>query len=568
MKTFITKWKYYFIFTGIFSLFINILTLTAPIHMLEMYDRVLSSASVPTLVLITGVALGALIILGILEEIRSMLLILAGVDIDKSLSNKVLAGMIKDAAQLENSGYSQGLQDVRVLRNFLGGHAINCLFDAPWTPFYLLVVFLFHFKLGLIGTIGGILIFILGYINEKVTRKPLQNANVIANVSNREVNSFLRNANAIRSMGMLQGVRARWKKVNDLIMSEQTLASTRAGLLQACIKPLRIGFQIFMLAAGAYYVLLHEVTGGGMIAATIIIGRALQPVEIAIASWKQIVEAKESYSRLNALIAKEMIQQVSMELPAPQGRLTGEAVVFGAAGKPILKGIFFDVLPGEFLGLIGPSAAGKSTLGRLMVGIWKPYSGIIRLDGADIFQWDQDRLGKYIGYMPQDVELFTGTVSENIARMGEVDMEKVVAAAQLTQVHEMILRLPNAYDTQLGGDRGVVLSGGQRQRIALARAVYDDTRLVVFDEPNSNLDEDGEKALLQMLQILKMKKITTVIISHKLNILAYVDKILVLKDGQTLMFGPRNEVLQKLIPPNPQQKMIQPPPNAVITKTA
>lgn len=551
MKKFIGKWIHYFIFAAVFSAFINVLMLTMPLHMLQMYDRVLGSGSVPTLVVITAAALFALIIMGFLESIRSRLLVIAGIDIEKTLSEMVLGGMIKDTAQLESSGYSQGLQDIRILRNVLGGSAIFCIFDAPWVPIYLAVVYSFHFKLGVLGTVGAVLIFFLGLLNEQFTHKPLKQANMVANMSNQEVGTYLRNAQVVRSMGMVGGVTSRWHKMNDVVISLQTQASNRAGMISAFTKPVRSGLQVCLLAIGAYYVVRQECTGGVMIAASIITGRALMPVEMAIGTWKQLVEARDAYGRLNELISKKAFLPDTMELPAPEGRLTAEGVTFAAAGRAILKGIFFDLAPGESLAMIGPSAAGKSTLGRLMIGIWKPYSGSMRLDGADVFTWDQERLGKHIGYIPQDVELFSGTVAENIARMGEADSEKVIEAAKLAQVNDMVLHFPNGFDTRIGPG-GIVLSGGQRQRIAMARALYDNPRLVVMDEPNSNLDEEGEKALLMVLQALKQAKVTTVVISHKINLLALVDKILVLKDGQTVMYGPRNEILQKLIPANPQ----------------
>ncbi|MFH0728832.1 MAG: type I secretion system permease/ATPase [Pseudomonadota bacterium] len=561
MRRFVAKWKNYFIFTGIFSAFINLLALTTPLHMLQMYDRVLSSGSVPTLVLITGAALGALMVMGILDYLRSRLLVLAGVDIDNTLSEMVLAGMIKDAAQMENKGFSQGLQDVRVLRNFLGGHAIFCLFDAPWTPFYLWVVFLFHVNLGIVSTAGAVIIFALALINERVSRKPLNEANQVAVISNSQVSTFTRNAQAVRSMGMIGGVTRHWKKTNILVIALQTLASNRSGLLSALTKPVRMGLQVLLLAIGAYYVVQHEVTSGVMVAASIITGRALQPVEMAIGTWKQMVDAKAAYGRLSQLINAELITPAQMELPPPTGRLTAENVVFAAGGKPILKGVFLDLLPGESLGLLGPSGAGKSTLARLLLGLWKPHAGAVRLDNADIYTWDQERLGRYIGYVPQDVELFPGTLADNIARMGEVDSEKVIAASRLANVHELILKFPSGYDTPLGSNR-FMLSGGQRQRIALARALYDAPRLVIMDEPNSNLDDEGERALLLALAELKKRGVTTVIISHKINILANTDKLLVLKEGQTLMYGPRNEVLQKLLPPPPQ-----PVPSSTMVRT-
>lgn len=544
MKSFWHKWRFYFLFAFFFSLFINILQLTFPIYMLTIYDRVLASYSMPTLVAITVGAVFALLVMGLLDFTRSRLLVRAGVDVDQTLSGTVLDAQLKDAARVDKQGYSHGLKDVNTLRNFLGGNAIFFLFDAPWVPIYLLIIYLLHPVLGMVATAGAVLLACLAFLNEKLTRKPLDQANQVNSAAQRFIQACQRNGEAVRSMGMLPGVAQRHQALNDRVIKQQTLASRRAGALQSSSKTLRMMMQVTIYGVGAYLVLQGESTAGTMIAASIIMGRGLQPIEMGIGSWKQMVEAQGAYKRLDQLLRHNQPQD-TMDLPQPEGRLQAEGVTLALGGRYVLRNVAFDLEPGESLALIGPSAAGKSTLCRLILGIWPATAGKVRLDGADIYAWEQEKLGPYIGYLPQDVELFNGTVSDNIARMGAVDSEKVVTAAQKAGVHDMILNLPNGYDTQIG-EAGTVLSGGQRQRIGLARALYGDPCLLVLDEPNASLDDAGEKALLGVFKTLKDENVTLVVTSHKPSLLSGVDKVLMLKAGQVAMYGPRQEVFQRL----------------------
>jgi PrtD family type I secretion system ABC transporter len=545
MKKYLKHWRGYIIYGGFFSLFINILQLTFPIYMLQIYDRVLSSYSMPTLYAITVAAVLSLIVMSALEFVRSRLLVRCGVAIDQALSRDVLDNVLKQAALAGVPPNQASLRDVNTLRNFFGGNAIFTLFDIPWTPLFLAVIYILHPLLGLVATGGAVLLVVFALINEKVTCKSLDTANMVNGFSMKFVDTARRNAGAVRSMGMLGGVTTRWQGFNDNVMKLQTQASRQAGLVQSLSGWLRQSMQVFIYGVGAWLTLKGAATAGCMIAASIIMGKALAPVQMGIASWKSMVEARGAWKRLDGLFGQPATV-TGMELPDPQGQLTAEHVSLALQGAYILRDINFALQPGESLGLIGPSGAGKSTLCRLLLGIWPASAGKVRLDGADIYTWDQEKLGPHIGYLPQDVELFSGTVADNIARMGAVDSEKVIAAARQAGVHELVLNFPRGYDTRIG-EGGVVLSGGQRQRIGLARVLYGRPRLVVLDEPNSNLDDEGERALLNSWPQLKAQGTTLVVVSHKPGLLAGVDKILMLKAGRMVMFGPRDAVFQKLM---------------------
>ncbi|MBF0111316.1 MAG: type I secretion system permease/ATPase [Desulfamplus sp.] len=559
MTKFILKWSKYFVVAGIFSMFINILSLTFSVYMLAIYDRVLSSYSMPTLMTITVAAIIALIVNAMLFFLRSRLLVMAGVDIDNTLSSPVFKEMLKDSCSVQKSGYSAGLRDVNILRNYLGGNAIFALFDMPWMPIFLLFVYMVHPIMGMVATGGVVIVFILGITQELLTRKRLEMANNINNAAGNFTSLCLRNSEAVGSMGMLGGVNARWQALNNQVITLQTKASNAAGVLQSISQTFRTGMQVIIYGVGAYLTLKNECTPGVMIASSIIMGRALAPVDQAMSTWKMTLEARSSYRRLKELI-KKADTRVPMALPDPVGKLDVEAASLVVNGNYLLRNITFSLAPGEVMGLIGPSGAGKTTLSRVLLGIWPSMGGKVRLDGSDVYAWDQEHLGKFIGYLPQDVELFPGTVSQNIARLGELDPEGVILAAQKAGVHELIQHFPNGYDSMIGGGPGsIILSGGQRQRVALARALYGKPRLVVLDEPNSNLDEAGEKALMQTIAILKHEKVTTIIVTHKPSILISVDKVLVMQYGQVARFGPRHEIIQ--IAGQPPQTP-QPPPQA------
>lgn len=546
MKKYLKKFSKYFIFAGIFSFGINILSLTFSVYMLAIYDRVLSSYSMPTLLTITVAAMLALVVQSVLENLRSRLLVFLGIDIDKSLSKLVFSAMVKDACGIQRTGYSSGLRDVNLIRNYLSGSGMFALLDLPWTPIFFIFIYLVHPVMGFVALGGAAASITIGVLQDFMTRKKIDEANNMNTLSNSFNSICLRNCESVSAMGMLAGVESKWDAINDNVIELQTDASNLAGVLQSVARGIRTSMQVIIYGVGAYLTLKNECTAGVMIASSIIMGRALAPIDQGMATWKQSLEALSAYKRLDSLLGKENSAD-KMLLPDPVGKLNVENVSLIVNNQYILKNISFSLEPGEIVGLIGPSAAGKSSLSRVLLGIWPSMGGKVRLDGADMYQWDQEQLGKFIGYLPQDVELLPGTISQNIARFGEIDAEKVITAAKKAGVDDLILHLPSGYDTMIGGVAGsVVLSGGQRQRIALARALYGDPRLVVLDEPNSSLDEAGEIALMQSIAQLKNEKVTTIIVTHKPNILSFVDKILVLQYGQVARFGPKSEFFQSV----------------------
>ena len=460
---------------------------------------------------------------------------------------------LKHAAAVPGGAGSRGnLRDVQQLRNFLGGNAVFAFFDLPWMPIYFALIFVLHPALGWVAVGGGIIVFILGVLTERLTRTRLENATRLNAMAAGFTGAALRNASIVRAMGMVGHVTARWRRLNDAVIGLQTRASHKAGLLRAVSKSLRTGLQVAIYAVGAYLTVMHESTAGVMIAASIVMGRALAPIDQAMATYKQSLDARSSYNHLKELLDTPPAPP-SMDLPAPAGELTAENLFLTINGRPLVRGVSFRLPAGQSLAIIGPSAAGKSTLCKLLLSIWAPTAGKVRIDRADIHSWDSEKLGPYIGYLPQDVELFAGSVAENIARMGDVDSQKVIAAAQMAGVHSMVLGLPKGYDTQIG-EHGAALSGGQRQRIGLARALYGDPRLVVLDEPNSNLDEEGEQQLARAVLNLKQRNATVVLVTHKPSILNIVDNIIVMQEGQIALSGPRQAVLEKLAAMRHQQE--------------
>lgn len=545
MDAFLATCKKIFGYAMLFSMFINILQLTFSIYMLQVYDRVLTSCNVSTLVVITLAAVVALATLAVLEWIRSRLLIRAGVEFERILSFPVLDAELRMASALQKQPDRGEIRDVQTLRTFLGSNAVFAFLDMPWMPIYFLLIFILHPAMGMVAVAGGALVLTFGILTQRVAAPNLLEANSI----NRQAAALLagatRNAPTVRAMGMIGAVSARWHALNARVIHLQTCASRRVGLLHSISKSLRIGLQVAIYALGAYLAITHQSSAGIMIASSIIMGRALAPLDQAMATYKQSLEARAAYRRIRATLAAHDAAE-NMPLPAPRGDLHAESVSFAVGSTPILQGVSFHLRPGTALAVIGPSASGKSTLCKLLLGIWPLNGGSIRLDGADVATWESERLGNFLGYLPQDVDLFAGTVAENIARMGRVNSDQVVRAARLAGVHELILRLPAGYDTPVG-EYGQGLSGGQRQRIGLARALYGDPRLIVLDEPNSNLDEEGELRLMQCLTRLWQEGRTVVLVAHKPAILAAVDEILVLQQGGSpLFYGPRHTVLQKM----------------------
>lgn len=536
-----------FIAAGFFSLFINLLMLTAPLYMLQVYDRVVTSRSLETLLFLTLIMLFMFAVLGVLEWVRSRILVRISNQLDQYLSQRVYSAMFELGIRSPNQRTSQPLSDLTSLRQFMTGNGVFAFFDVPWLPVYIGVLFIFHPAFGWFAIAAAVILLCIAILNERTTKKILAEANGENVKAQSLATSNLRNAEVLHAMGMLPSIMGRWHQQHQLFLEKQTEASDKAGVFSNLSKVLRMVFQSLILGVGAYYVVLNEMSPGMMIAGSILLGRALAPLDLLIGSWAGFNNARAAHGRLGELLEIIPANQRNMELPAPQGRVTVESLVVVPPGAktPALRGVSIDVLPGEQVGIVGPSAAGKSTLARAMLGIWPSSSGAVRVDGAEIQHYNADEIGPHIGYLPQDIELFDGTVSENIARFGEVDANKVVAAAKLAGVHELILRLPEAYDTVIGADSGA-LSGGQRQRIGFARALYDSPKIIVLDEPNSNLDEQGESALAKTMQLLKQEGATVFVISHRSSILRHIDKLLVLRDGQVQFFGPRDEVMQKL----------------------
>lgn len=536
-----------FLFIGAFSLAINLLTFVAPLYMMQLFDRVLSSRSIDTLVMLTVIACAALAVLSLIDGIRSQILARIGTWLSDLLGPRVLGGALQAVLRGDGARAGQGLRDLATLRGFLTGPAITPLMDVPWAPIFLLALFTLHPVLGFVGLGGGALLFLLAIANEVLTKRPLQEAGVAAGRTQHRTEAALRNAEVVRSMGMLAGVVRLWQHDNAAASAAQIEAGNRGALILAVSKFLRLTVQTTIMGVGAWLVIEHDVSPGAMFASSFLLGRALAPVENAIGTWRSLVTARIAYRRLGELLALTPTSAPGMALPAPAGELRVEGASYVPAGAtaPTLRGVSFTLAPGQVLGIIGPSAAGKSTLARLIAGSWQPSAGHVRLDGASIAVWLDAGGSRHFGYLPQDVELFAGTVRENIGRLGEAEASAVVEAARLAGLHETIMRLPRGYDSEIG-EAGLRLSGGQRQRIGLARALFGNPRLVVLDEPNASLDSEGEAALLDAIAHLKAQGTTVVIIAHRSNVLALADKLLVLRHGAVDLFGDCGEVIAQL----------------------
>lgn len=550
LRTIILACRHALYVVGAFSFFINILMLTTSIYMLQVYDRVLASRSLDTLIYLTLAALIALMALALLDIARSRILVQVSHWLDNALSPPALQKSADTI--LKGHGYgSQALRDITTVRQFISGAGIFSLFDMPWVPIYLLAILYLSPLLCLLATIGAILLFATAVANEMLTRQMLVEANTKALAAQYYVDASLRNAEVIQAMGMMPNIIRHWSGLNNVVLQLQTVASNRAGALLAITKFMRFALQILMLALGAYLVIGNSLTGGGMIAGTILLSRALAPVEQGVSVWKQMLAARLAYQRLQKHFSLSIRPESKIKLPVPKGVLTIDDMSYQLANMdhPVLANISIQIRPGEMIAVIGPSGAGKSSLARLIVGALKATKGDIRLDGVDTYSWERTDFGRHVGYVPQDIELFNGTVKDNIARMAEVNDAAVIAAAQLAEVHELILKLPKGYDTKIGGN-SFVLSGGQRQRIALARAIYQMPRLLILDEPNSNLDSEGEAALVRTLTAMRESGATQVIISHKPAIVKQVDRIIFIVEGKIQLAGPRDKVLAELQKPS------------------
>jgi ATP-binding cassette, subfamily C, bacterial len=536
----------YFVTVAIFSLAINLLYLATPLYMLQMYDRVIPSSSTVTLVMLTIAVLVALLALAILDIVRAGVLARAGIRLDRLMAARIVTAVIDNAAAA-GGARSQPLRDADTFRQYVTGAGIHAVFDLPWAPIYIAVIFMLHPLLGGFALACAFVLLAMALINERLVKPSLNESNEAAGQNYSFTEMSLRNAEVVRAMGMTEGLLNRWRRDRNRMMERQLAAADRGSAISGLIRFLRLSMQSLILGLGAYLVIERVVTVGSMFAASILLGRALQPVEQIVGSWRGMIAARDAFGRVFFLRAAAPFPPTHLALPRPQGQISVDQLsyVLPRASRPLLYNINFRVEPGEAVGVIGPSGAGKSTLARQIVGVLRPTAGSVRLDGADIGTWPRSAVGQYIGYLPQDIELFSDSVAANIARFQLASDEAVIEAARLAGVHDMILHLPDGYETWVG-DGGAVLSGGYRQRIGLARAVFGSPSLVVLDEPSSNLDAEGDAALAECMVKLKMARISTVIISHRPATIAVVDKILLLVDGRIEAFGPRSEVLARL----------------------
>jgi ATP-binding cassette subfamily B protein len=548
-----------FLYIGLFSFSINFLLLLMPLYSLQVLDRVLSTGSMETLFWLTVIMIAAFLAASFLQTLRSLILIKVGEWMDINLSKSLLAMSLANAARTDVRG-TQNLRDLGKIKGFLTGSGLLSFFDAPWSVIALLVLFIIHPQLGYITFFGCVLLLILAYLNEISIRKLLDEANE-ANVKNFiQVDIAMRNAEAIESMGMTGRISEYWHQINNKVTNLQNLASCRSAIVQSGSRVLRLSLQIAITGWGAYLAVHNEITSGSIIAASILSGRTLSPFEAAISSWKSFVDVRKSYHRLSGELENMGEQLPGISLSAPEGFLSIDKLFYNVEGrkKPVLKNISLSLTPGDSLGIIGPSAAGKSTLARLCVGTLKPDDGVVRFDNGDVCAWRREEFGKYVGYLPQNIELFSGTIRSNIARMNfNAADEIVIKAAQMAYAHELIMMLPNGYDTDIGAG-GAALSAGQRQRIALARAFFGTPKLLVLDEPDSNLDSEGEYALIRALDNARMNNITTIVITHRKRLLKYLNKLLALKDGEVMMFGHTQDVIAALTIPGNEPAKITP----------
>jgi PrtD family type I secretion system ABC transporter len=535
------------LYIAAFSFFINLLFLVPAMFTLQVFDRVISTHSQETLlVLLVGTCV-ALFILLLLDYVRNRMQNVLGNIVDERLSPPVVNAIVAKTARSPLGSRMEGIRDVAALRNVFAANGLIALFDAPWVVVYVVVIWGFHPSLGIGAACAALLMLTLAWLNDRFSRRALEGLQKDGRRASQYVESSLRNAEVLQALGMTERLLERWRELQNQVARLQTSASRSSVAFTATTRFTRQAIQIFMLSLGAYLVLTQQASAGIMIATTILLGRAVQPVEQLVGSWRMLTDARAAYRRLRELAKDFDHHEPRLTIPRPEGSLVAEGVAYRAPGsdKTILVNIVLSLAPGEALAIIGPSAAGKSTLARLLTGVWAPSAGTVRLDGADIAYWPRQDLGPWIGYVPQDVELFDGSVADNIGRLGAIDSEAVVAAAKRANAHEMILALAQGYDTPVG-EQGSRLSPGQRQRVALARALYGDPRLVVLDEPNSNLDGAGEIALAQALSGLRREGVTSVVVTHRPSLIAHVDKILVLEAGRVQQFGPASEVMKAM----------------------
>jgi PrtD family type I secretion system ABC transporter len=533
----------------VFSLFINLLMLTGPLFMLQVFDRVLSSGSIPTLLALTLLVVVLYALYGFLEFVRSRVVARVARVTDESLRERVFDAVAWHAVHQSPEVRARPLQDLQVTRQFLQSPGPFALLDMPWTPVYLLVIYLMHPVLGLVSTIAVALLVVIAYVNDRVTRQHLQQSHRAVQRADVVSDESRTNAEVATVLGMLGAIRRRWLVAQDEALDSQMMAGDRGGMLTSASRALRLMFQSLILAAGAYLAVKQQISAGTMIAASILMARALAPVEMAVAHWAAFQGCRQAWARLKTCLNETPHNLARMDLPAPQGRVTVENLTAFAPGadKQILSGISFDLPAGSGLGIIGPTGAGKSTLARVIVGAWPALRGTVRLNGAAMDQWDPQVLGAHLGYLPQEVELFDGTIAENIARFSpDPDPRAIVKAAEEASIHDLVLKMADGYNTQIS-EGGARLSAGQRQRIGLARALYGEPTLVVLDEPNSNLDAHGESALIQAMESVRERGGTVIVVAHRPSAISVLDQLMMIRDGQMVAFGPKDEVLKKVM---------------------
>jgi len=529
---------------------VNVLMLAGPLYMLQVYDRVLTARSVPTLVALSIFLFGAYLFQAVLDIIRSRIVVRSARLLDRRLETTVHRSVLHLAIYSHNKAEAQvPVRDLDQIRAFLNGPGPVAIVDMPWMPLFLALCFLIHPWLGLVALVGGLLLVTVALLNERASRVPARAAANDAALRSATIEADRRNSESVKAMGMGPALAKRWTKINDRYIRAQGHASDVVNKFASASRVLRLVSQSAILGLGAYLVIRQELTAGSMIAASIMMGRALAPIETAIANWRSFISARQSISRLSTILARLPAASIATTLPPPTRSLDVENVAVAAPGSQtvIVKDANFKLVAGDVLGIVGPNGAGKTSLIRALIGVWPPVRGEVRVDGAPFDQWSADHIGRHIGFASQTAELFEGTVAENISRMeSSSDSEAVLRAAQLAGIHDMILRLPNGYDTRIG-EGGAVLSAGQRERVAIARAVFGDPFLVVFDEPNANLDHDGEVTLQKSVRELKARGAIVIIVAHRPSALANCDKVLYLANGTQQAFGPRDEVLQKIL---------------------
>jgi ATP-binding cassette subfamily C exporter for protease/lipase len=530
---------------GVFSGCINLLLLMPALYMLQVYDRVLTSRNEGTLLALSALLVALLAVEALLDWVRSRLLGAMGGRLDDRLDGQVFDAAFKRSLSGQPGTPTEAFNDLAKIREFIAGKGLLAIFDAPWAPVFLVAIFLLDGTLGIFAMIAMLILVALAWYNQRSTGSMMSDAGRLAAAAQDEATSRLRNLEIISALGMLGRFRERWITQQHRIRRVSTDLGNRAALLGSASRYARLVLQSGILGIGAWLVLNGQLTAGGMIAASILLGRALSPFELLISHWSSIAKAKESALRLSTLLTLRVPTTPHVVLPRPNGRISVENLVMAPPGYriPTIRNLSFEVEPGALVGIVGPSGSGKSTVGRALLGIWQPLSGVVRIDGAAVHQLDREDIGRWLGYLPQDVELFDGTVAENIARFGELDSAKIIDAAQRAGVHDLILRMPKGYETQIG-PAGAVLSGGQRQRIGLARALFGDPALIVLDEPNASLDEAGDEALLAALRKMKTEQRTVFVISHRVNVLRLVDQIIVLDAGALKLVGSRDHVLR------------------------